>query len=117
MLVFFRLKSKLSIKVVENNFLVQQIVKYLASANISHGHDENIGVTHIQDTLYELFISTRNFLSNVPHINRLIYILFADEDNSVIKIRRTERTRRERPDFFNPLLLENPVKRPRKKVQ
>ena len=52
MLVFFRLKSKLSIKVVENNFLVQQIVKYLASANISHGHDENIGVTHIQDMNY-----------------------------------------------------------------
>ena len=52
MLLFFRLKSKLSIKVVENNFLVQQIVKYLASANISHGHDENIGVTHIQDMKY-----------------------------------------------------------------
>lgn len=31
-----------------------------------------------------------------------------------IKIRRTERTRRERPDFFNPVLLEN--KRQRKKV-
>ncbi|CAG2204263.1 uncharacterized protein LOC143085564 [Mytilus galloprovincialis] len=40
-----------------------------------------------------------------------------DEDSSSVKIRRTERTRRERPDYFNPLLLENAVKRPRKKSQ
>ncbi|XP_021366157.1 UPF0547 protein C16orf87 homolog isoform X2 [Mizuhopecten yessoensis] len=40
-----------------------------------------------------------------------------EEEQASFKIRRTERTRRERPDFFNPMVLDVQAKRARKKSQ
>jgi len=40
-----------------------------------------------------------------------------EEEQNVVKIRRTERTRRERPDFFNPMMIEDQQKRARKRVR
>ena len=44
--------------------------------------------------------------------------MFADDDKEAdAKIRRTERIRRERPDFFNAMKVDNQFKKKRKRKE